>query len=171
MITGIGPVTSLGTGKQEFFNKLFAAETNIASIPDNYQENYQFQSQYYVPAPEVKLNSKLKRLDRLMGAAAKLTVKGAELALLDAGVSMQEAGKYYDLQDIENCGVIMGIGFSNLEEAFTSYQAHNSSEEEKAGQYSRMIIPKMMPNSVASWLSIIYNLEELNHTINAVCAS
>ncbi len=172
VITGVGPVTSLGVGKQELMTNLFAGQTNICQLPEGYEQNYEFNSKHYVPAPEIaSLEFGGQWLSRVMGPAAQISASGAKLALLDAGVTIKEAGKYYRIEGLEDCGVILGIGFSNLEEAFTSYQAHVSSEGENTGKYSRMIIPKMMPNSISSWLSIIYNLSEINYTVNAACAS
>jgi 3-oxoacyl-[acyl-carrier-protein] synthase II len=38
-------------------------------------------------------------------------------------------------------------------------------------RYNRMAVPMLMPNSVASWVSITYGLKGTSYTVNAACAS
>lgn len=170
VITGIGPVSSIGIGKEEFFENIISHKMNVSHVPNEYNKNYKFKSEYYVPMPifslcEFEFSS---ILEKMLSQSSKLAVVGAKLALMDAGFSIKK-DKYFYIENIEDIGVIVGTGFSNLEVAFDSYKAHLNIEEKN--KYNRMIIPMMMTNASSSWISILFEIKGFNYTINAACAS
>ena len=55
VITGIGPITSLGVGREKFWSNMLKGEINVRPIPDLFERNYTFRSRFYVPFPEVSL--------------------------------------------------------------------------------------------------------------------
>lgn len=170
VITGIGPVSSIGIGKEEFFQNILYSKMNILTIPDEYNKHYKFKSKHYVPMPLLSLSDFgfSSVLEKVMPESAKLAAVCAKLALLDAGFSL-EKDKYFSIEEFNDIGVIVGTGFSNLETAFNSYKAHINIGENKS--YNRMIIPMMMTNASSSWISILFGIKGFNYTINTACAS
>jgi 3-oxoacyl-[acyl-carrier-protein] synthase II len=181
VITGIGPVSSLGIGKTDFFEKLYLKESCIVPIPEKFLEHYNFRSRFLVPRPEFDLSDYgiPGMYNTAMQAEDKMAVLGAFLAFEDAGFKLNAGRKKISVEGIpEETSVIMGTGFSGLENAFNSFSAHANgpdsdckSPEGKKQRFQRMIIPMMMPNSVSAWISILFGLQGSSHTLNASCAS
>lgn len=180
VITGIGPVTSLGTGKEEFFNNLLIGKSNISEIPKEYKDSYSFKSLYYTPAPQIQLKEYQlpSSIEKAMGDGAKIALAAASLALKDADFDVKPSDKYFSVGQLEYADIIIGVGLSSLETAFNSNIAHVFSKDKDSLEkhqldsvYNRMVIPITMPNSIASWISILFNIKGASFTMNASCAS
>ncbi len=181
VITGIGPVTSIGIGKEDFINNLWDSKPKIKQIPEDFETNYKFKSRYYIPFPEFKLVDYgfISRHENIMRPEDKIAFLATGLALEDAGFDIRKADNLYEAESLSNAGAIIGIGFPNMQTAFDSYFANIIKNDEKKPaalrnhkiRYNRMIVPMMMPNSVVAWVSIAFGLKGFSHTINASCAS
>lgn len=190
VITGLGPATAIGIGKKEFSAGIYGLKTCIAEIPSNYEQNYTFKSRYFVPKPEFALTGLgiHKSVTGMMEESSRLSVLCAKLALEDAGFQISKAEKYMQVEGLENCGIIIGTGMSSLQTALESYTAHmagadksTSESESESGsgsnlnpnqpRYNRMVIPMLMTNSPAAWISILFGLKGFSYTLNAACAS
>lgn len=193
VITGIGPAAATGVGKEDFFTSLLHMKTNISQIPPCFAEKYSFKSRYYVPRPEFSLGDGgiHKSIENMMEEATKLAVLCARLALADAGFTIEKNNKYFQVDGLDECSIILGVGMSSLQTALESYAVHiaqcyevkedykeYSNEERKETQvfkgkkrYNRMVIPMLMPNAASAWISILYGLKGFNYTVNAACAS
>ncbi|TYQ14565.1 UNVERIFIED_CONTAM: 3-oxoacyl-[acyl-carrier-protein] synthase II [Acetivibrio alkalicellulosi] len=180
VITGIGPVTSIGIGKEEFFNNLLSQKHNICEIPKEYKDMYNFKSLYYTPAPKVDLKDYglPSSLEKAMGDAAKIAVVAASLAIDDAGLDVQPSDKYFNVNQLECADIIIGLGLNSIQAAYSSNIAHVFAKDKSIldkyhldTRYNRMLVPISMPNSISSWISVLYNIKGTNFTVNASCAS
>lgn len=173
VITGIGPATALGIGKKDFSDNIFAMNTCIREIPESYEENYRFKSRYFVPKPQVSLTDLglPKSLEGMMEEVAKLFVLCTKLALDDAGLQVRPGEKYWQVEGLANCPAIIGLGMSSLQTAFDSYTAHIDGQSPGLPRFNRMVIPMLMTNSPAAWISILFGLKGCSYTLNASCAS
>ncbi len=169
VITGIGPVTAIGTGKDEFWSNLLAGNANIREIPPGFSEHYPFRSRFYVPFPEVKPEEYgiPGKYGILMESSTKAAVVAARLALEDAGFSWPEEKMDLGLDPLR-CRIILGTGICCLKAGFEAHAAHALNP---ALRYNRMVIPMIMPDSASSWISILWGITGANYTINASCAS
>ncbi len=179
VITGIGPITSIGIGKDEFWKYLLEKRTNISRIPEQFEKNYNFKSKFYVPFPRFFMQDFgiPSKYNALMEETSKLSVIGTNLALKDAGLNMNE-NKVTDQKYIKDSVILLGIGICNLKVCFHSFVSHIFydkpellKENEIFSGFNRMVIPRMMPNSASSWVSILFGINGPNFTINASCAS
>ncbi len=181
VITGIGPVTSIGVGKDDFFDAVLKNHMNIKEIPEDFEIGYRFKSRYYSPHPNVDLDGYdfPQYYNKVTQGEDKLSLIAANLALKDAGFVLDKREKGFIIPELKSCGTIVGIGISSLETGFHSYLAHiikDKSEipealKEAKIRYSRMVVPMLMPNSIASWISITYGLKGTSYTVNSACAS
>ncbi|MFC1806868.1 beta-ketoacyl-[acyl-carrier-protein] synthase family protein [Candidatus Omnitrophota bacterium] len=181
VITGIGPVSSIGIGKDDFFDSILNNRMCIKEIPEDFEIGYTFKSRYYNPHPAVELEGYgfPQYYSKVTQGEDKLSLIAASLALKDAGLKVVKNENNFSINGINGCGVIVGIGISSLETGFHSYLAHiikDKSEIPKALdnikiRYNRMVVPMLMPNSISSWISITYGLKGTSYTINAACAS
>jgi len=188
VITGIGPATAIGIGKAEFSAGIFGLKTCIAEIPSSYEQNYTFKSRHFVPKPKFALTDLgiPKSVEAMMEEASKLSVLCAKLALEDAGFQLSKNEKHMQVEGLEDCGIIIGTGMSSLQTALESYTAHMSGADKAAyasgvergsdpnhsqARFNRMVIPMLMTNSPAAWISILFGLKGFSYTLNAACAS
>ncbi|EHQ89273.1 beta-ketoacyl-[acyl-carrier-protein] synthase family protein [Desulfosporosinus youngiae] len=176
VITGLGPAAALGIGKKDFSEGVYGLKTCLAEIPKSYEQTYKFKSRYFVPRPKFSLTDIgfHKSVEGMMEEASRLSVLCTKLALEDAGFQIGSGENYKQVEGMENCGTIIGIGMSSLQTAFDSYTAHIAETEEGSNpkpRFNRMVIPMLMTNSPAAWISILFGLKGLSYTINASCAS
>ncbi len=178
VITGVGPATAVGIGKKDFSAAIYGLKTCIKEIPQCYQQNYTFKSRYYVPKPDFSLTEIgiHKSVEGMMEEASRLSVLCAKLALEDAGFPIKNSEKYLQVEGLKNCGIVIGIGMSSLQTALESYTAHISGTEgcdpnQNKPRYNRMVIPMLMTNSPAAWISILFGIKGFSYTVNASCAS
>jgi 3-oxoacyl-[acyl-carrier-protein] synthase II len=173
VITGIGPVTSGGSGCAAFEQFLWAGKPVAARrIPACYERHYAFRSKYYAPLPQVDMaRAGIEAAwAAIMQPADCLAVAGARQALDDGGFSDRSA--------IAQCDCIIGTGVGGLEPVFSSWLVHNGIRDLSAVglaarriKYNRMIVPQIMTSSTAAWVSICCGLRGASCTISASCAS
>lgn len=172
VITGIGPATAIGIGKKDFTTGIYGLKTRIAEIPESFEQNYKFKSRYFVPKPEFALTDLgiHKSIEGMMEETTRLSVLCTWLALDDAGIKIKNGEKYMQAVGLENCGIVIGIGMNSLQTALESYAAHMAGTE-GPGRFNRMVIPMLMTNSPAAWISILFGIRGFSYTVNAACAS
>jgi 3-oxoacyl-[acyl-carrier-protein] synthase II len=194
VITGLGPATAIGIGKKDFSAGLYGLKTCIVGIPSSYEQNYTFKSRYFVPKPEFALTDLgiHQSVEGMMEESSRLSVLCTKLALEDAGFQISNAEKYLQVEGLENCGIIIGIGMSSLQTALESYTAHIAGTDKSASEsdcrsgsgsnlnpnpnpnkprFNRMVIPMLMTNAPTAWMSILFGLKGFSYTLNTACAS
>lgn len=179
VITGIGPVTSIGIGREAFWKNLLDNQANICSIPDQFESGYQFKSKYYVPFPEFTLEEFgfPSRMNILMEETSKLAVIGTKLAYEDAGIPLlREEEK--DIGAAERTAVILGNGICSIKAGFEAFATHAQYDNQEllkkynyGPRFNRMVIPAVMPDSPACWVSIHFGIHGETFTLNTSCAS
>lgn len=179
-ITGVGPVCSAGSGKNRFFENVNELKRNALQIPSLYEKNYKFNSKFYIPEPQVDL---LKfgienKTVRLMDSASKMAVHAALLAILDSGLKLSKADKYFSMDISSQIPVIMGIGISNLKSAFDAHEAvifegakDITRDFGLCDEFPFITAFQVMANAPSAWISILFGLKSESFTINASCAS
>jgi len=152
-ITGIGVVSPIGIGKEEFLLSLKGGKSGIDEIKEfdtHFSSSKKggmirsFHPKDFIPA------SKIRRLDR----ASQFAIAASKLALADAGFAVT--------RDNSRIGVVLGSGFCGL----------SSSEEFHRGQVLKgfldlnpMLFPNTVPNAPSSYVSIELGIEGVNSTL------
>jgi len=180
VITGIGPVSSHGFGKDCFFENILNRVNKAERIPELFEENHRFKSHYYVPFTTFSLTdfNIPGYYEKLLQPEDRMAIAATKLALEDADFSLQvDKNKFYN-EYLESASIVMGTGFTGLETAFHSYLSHlNIPDISHTGslknklRFNRMIIPAMMNNSTSAWISIIFGISGTAFNMNASCAS
>jgi len=161
MITGIGPIGQWGNDKESLMDCLMEQQNLAQPIPESFCKHYEYTSKFYIPFPDVELPDIGRRYKRILADEDKLAIAATTTALEDA-----------ELVNAKNAAVILGTGFSGLENSFKSHVAHITPKGEKSiNRYNRFIIPMTMPNSIAAWVSILFGFQGESYTVNASCAS
>ncbi len=153
-ITGIGVVSPIGIGKEEFFSSLKSGRSGIEEIKEfdtHFSRSKKggmvrsFHPKDFIPA------SKIRRLDR----ASQFAIAAAKLALADAQFSVTQ-------ENSSRVGIVLGSGFCGL----------SSSEEFHRGQVLKgfldlnpMLFPNTVPNAPSSYVSIELGIQGVNSTL------
>ncbi len=153
-ITGIGVVSPIGIGKEEFFVSLKEGRSGIAEIKDFDTLTSQSKKAGSVRSFEPRdfiLASKLRRLDR----ASQFAIAASKMALADAQFSVTH-------ENSARVGIALGSGFCGL----------SSSEEFHRGQVLKdfldlnpIVFPNTVPNAASSNASIELGMQGVNATL------
>ncbi|HAU5187974.1 TPA: beta-ketoacyl-ACP synthase II [Clostridioides difficile] len=160
VITGIGCVTPLGTGREEFWSNIKAGVSGIDKITNFDASTYQTQIAGEVKNfhPEEYISKKeLKRLDKF----AQFAVVSAKLAVEDANLDL-------DKVDRERFGVIIGSGIGGVEAIETQ---HKILLEKGNKRVSSLFVPMMIGNMAAGQVSIFLGAKGPNTNVCTACAS
>ncbi|VIH27895.1 3-oxoacyl-ACP synthase [Clostridioides difficile] len=160
VITGLGCVTPLGTGREEFWRNIKAGVSGIDKITNFDASTYQTQIAGEVKNfhPEEYISKKeLKRLDKF----AQFAVVSAKLAVEDANLDL-------DKVDRERFGVIIGSGIGGVEAIETQ---HKILLEKGNKRVSSLFVPMMIGNMAAGQVSIFLGAKGPNTNVCTACAS
>ncbi len=153
-ITGIGVVSSIGIGKEEFLSSLKSGHSGIEEIKafDTHFSRSKKAGMVQTFHPKDFISaSKIRRLDR----ASQFAIAASKLALADAQFSITQ-------ENSSRVGVVLGSGFCGL----------SSSEEFHRGQVLKgfldlnpMLFPNTVPNAASSHASIELGIRGVNSTL------
>ena len=160
VITGLGPITPVGIGKEKFWNSLVEGVSGISYIT-------RFDTKDYTSkiAGEVKdfqpENFIDKREARKMDRFTQFAVAGAKLAIEDSGLDIEKI-------DTKRVGVILGSGIGGIE---TLEKEHTKLMERGPKRISPFFIPMMISNMAPGQISMIFGFKGPSFTITTACAS
>lgn len=162
VITGVGPVTSIGSGKQDFWDALSAGRDGFGPItlcdasssPSKVASEVKyFRLEHYV--------DRGRALSRHLPRAVQFGLAASELALRDAGLH----GK--DALDPDRCGVYVGTSAGNPGETFAAHKKWLSGDYRVPPELTF----HLFNHSAACFLSSHFNLRGPIHTTTSGCNS
>jgi len=180
VITGIGPVTSVGTGVDPFFREVWAGRLQMQPVPERFTRSSALQSRFYVPLPLISLadNGLDIAQESLMQPEDKMVILATKLALEDAGFACVNKEGGVCVEELGEGSMTLGTGLTGMQTAFESYLSHTMNRDllkaalpDRKLIFSRMVVPRTMPDSPAAWASIKFGLTGPCLTLNASCAS
>lgn len=157
-VTGIGPVTPVATGIEEFWNALLAGRSGVSPIT-NFDatelpvkiagEIKDFQPTDWIGAKEAR------RMDR----AVHFAVAAAKLAWQDAGEPSVAN---------ERTGVMFSTGIGGLQSLLAQ---HKVFLEKGPDRVSPFMVPMLMPNAAAGQVAMAFGFTGPNECITTACAA
>lgn len=160
VITGIGVISPIGTGKQEYLDGLKEGRSGVDYITRFDTENFDTKI-----AAEVKNFDPTQYIDkkesRRMDRFTQYAVAASKMAVEDASL---------DVNSIDNnrFGVCIGSGIGGME---TFEAQHDLLKEKGPRRVSPFMIPMMISNIASGNISIAFNAKGPNTTIVTACAS
>lgn len=160
VVTGLGPVTPVGTGKDEFWASLVAGKSGVGHITQFDTTDFKV-----TIAAEVKDfdfakygdKKESKRMDRV----TQFAVAAAKLALEDARLDMSQ-------EDALRCGVCVGSGIGGIN---TFLEQAIKFHEKGAAKISPFFVPMDIPNMSAGQIAISFGFKGPNTAIVTACAT
>lgn len=161
VVTGVGIVSSLGMGKDLFWENILAGKSGISRVTmiDEKFQSYckiagqikDFDSKQYMEPKQAK------RMDRFI----QFAVAASKLAVADAGIDMSK-------EDPDRVGVVVGSaagGFDTIEKNFKILI------EKGPDRVSPFTVPMLIVNMAAGWVSMLHNARGPNSCTVTACAT
>lgn len=160
VITGLGVVSPVGTGKDVFWESLMQGKSGIGPITRFDASDYatkvagevkDFDYTLYIDKKEGK------RMDRF----AHFAIAASKLAIEDAKLDL-------DKENRDRIGTCIGSGIGGVE---TLHEQYKTLFEKGPGRVSPFFVPMMIANMAAGQVSITFGLNGPNTAIVTACAS
>jgi len=160
VITGLGPITPIGKGKEEFWHALREGENGIDVITSFDASKFStriaaevknFDPGLYIGAKEIR------HMDRFV----QFAVVGAIFAIKDAGIEFEK-------EDPERIGVLIGSGIGGIA---TLEREHNVLREKGTDRISPFLIPMLIVNMASGCVSIFFKVKGPNNAVATACAT
>lgn len=161
VVTGIGVVTPIGTGKEAFWQGLIVGRSGVGRVDDliDLQEVGAKIGAYNRDFDPLRFMDK-KRVRRL-GRSSQMALVAAKLALEESRLDLNSA-------NLDRMGVVIGTGIGNIEALTENYDILL---QKGAGRVSPFFVPMFMPNAVVGEISIEWGLRGPNYGTVSACAS
>lgn len=160
VVTGMGCVTPIGIGREEFWKNLLEGKSGISLITGFDTTEYGCKI-----AGEIKdfdMDPFLDRKEyRRMDKFTQFAVAAGKLAVKDAGIDVEKV-------DSDSFGVILGSGIGGMK---TLEDQHTILMERGPKRISPNFIPMMISNIATGHLSILFNAMGPSMTTVTACAS
>ena len=160
VITGLGPVTPVGIGKNKFWESLIQGKCGIDRISYFDTENYPTKIAAEVKNFDYTNYISVKEANR-MDKSTQFSVVAAMLALEDSKLKITEKDSY-------SVGVITGSGIGGIG---TLEKQHKILLEKGPGRVSPFFVPMMISNISAGEIAIKIGAKGPNEVITTACAS
>ena len=168
VITGIGPVTPIGIGKDIFWDSLKSGKSGINKIKDSESPEWQaidvriggevkdFLLEKYFPDPKL-----LKTLNKDMDRVTQFAVTAAKLAIDDSTIDFSKL-------NTERVSTFVGTGIGGIQTTCSDQMALFTGGQKKVGVRS---IIRLMPNAPSGYIGILWGLKGRAKNDSTACAS
>ena len=185
VVTGVGPVSSIGVGKTDFWDSVQKGERHFRTVDFHDVDIDQYRSRVCSPIDDFRLNDldidgytyAPKELKRA-GKATKYSILGSYLALKDAGYKIQpvngreEGGsQHFTVDHVEpsRAGVLFGQAIANKD---IEYPEHIKFVQNRGPvRLKPFTLPQSNPNVGASTVAEFFCMKGMGLTIGTACAS
>lgn len=165
VVTGLGVVSSVGVGKDEFWKSVISGKSGITKV--SFFDTKEFRCHY---AGEIKQFQPQEYISKrrlpFLGRTSQLTITAATLAFKDAKLLKGQAPEFRGLSPKET-GIIMGttMGERPLEESIDTWV------REGYAKISKSNILQSQANNISTNLGIYFKITGINYLIPTACAA
>ncbi len=160
VITGIGVISPIGTGVENFWNALMAGKSGAARVTQVDVSSYACQIAAEVKdfKPEDYIDrKKMRRMDRF----TQFAVAATKLAMDDAAL---DASK----ENLARVGVIVGSGIGGLRTMEDEFETLLTKGPKRVSPF---LIPKLIVNMAAGEIAIQHGFLGPNYSVTSACAT
>src|SRR3989344_7999554 len=160
VVTGVGVVTPIGNNKNDFWNALIQGKSGVDRItsfdPHQFNSRIAGEIKQYNPTDSIPLKES-KRMEKF----SQFAVTAATEAIRDAGIDMNKENPF-------EVGVVVGSGIGSLRIVEETHSIYLTKGPEK---FSPFMIPLLIINMAAGWISILLGLKGPNLAVVTACAT
>jgi len=160
VVTGLGMVTPLGVGKDEFYRRLFAGDCAVDTLQafDTQALTSHLAAEVRDFAPRDFISVKnLRRMDR----TSLMTTASARLALSDAGITVHEGNR-------DRIGILLGTAFGATD---VTVQFADTLLSAGPSSVNPILVPNTVMNAPAGHASIELGFRGVNTTVTHFAVS
>ncbi len=160
VVTGVGLLSSVGTGTEENWRAICAGVSGIESI-----------TQFDASAFTCRIAGEVKNFDPLRYVEKKDVKKMGrfiQFAMAASEFAVQSAGLQIAQEDAEKLGVYIGSGIGGFE---VIEREHRTLLEKGPGRVSPFFIPSCIVNLASGYVSIRYNAQGPNSATATACTT
>jgi 3-oxoacyl-[acyl-carrier-protein] synthase II len=160
VITGLGAITPVGSGKEEFWNSIVSGKSGVGYV-----------TKFDTKDHDVKIAAEVKDFDpteymgkkdaKRMDLFSQYAIAATKQALEDSGIDLEKV-------DLDRAGTIIGSGIGGVS---TLESEKEKMDEKGPGRISPLFIPMMISNMAAGQVSMAFGLKGSSMTITTACAS
>jgi 3-oxoacyl-(acyl-carrier-protein) synthase len=158
-ITGLGVVSPVGSGAQNFFDRLVQGHSGVTRLPEDF--NPRLRNRVVAPvsfdATAHFGAARLRMLDRV-----------SQFALVAATEAIVDAGSLFERDDRDTTGVFVGTGMGGAQSTDDGYHTAYEERSDRVKPYSVLMA---MNNAAAAWIGIDHHLLGPNLTYSTACSS
>ncbi len=175
VVTGIGPVTPVGIGKEPYWESLIHGKTAFKRIffPD--RDMSQYRCQIGAPLEAFDLFQYIPRTKHTkhIGRTSQFAIAGTYLALKDAGFELEinhEDKGQYQLKGVDSfqIGVILGVGVEAMD-LMEHYHERFLSRGPRG--ISPFALPNIYLSAITSHITEFFTLRGTSFAVSTACAS
>lgn len=160
VITGMGVVSSLGNGTEEFWNSLKEGKCGISEVTKFDVSN--------MTTKVAAMVEDFKPTDFIDRKEAKRMDRYTQFAMAAAKMAVESSGLDLEKIDQNKFGVIVGSGIGGIE---TLEAQHEVFLNRGPGRVSPFFIPMMIANMAAGRIAIQYGAKGFNECVITACAT
>jgi len=163
VITGIGCVSPIGVGREQFWQSVREGRSGVGPI-----------TRFDASDLPVRIAGEVKDFDpdqfippkdrQHVSHAVAFAIAAADLTFSDAGLKPKEMS----LEERRDIGIVLGSGGASLSFIEKQYRYYFANEAKKASVYT---IPTATPGSLPSELSMSFGLKGFSHLVSTGCTS
>ena len=161
VVTGLGVLTSIGIGVDEFWKALQAGKNGVGLITrfdtTNFDTKFAFEVKNFNPDDFIDRKAS-KRMDRF----TQYAMATAKMAVEDSQINLEKT-------DLEKFGVIFGSGIGGMTTLEQQHWAYFESKSPR--KLSPFFVTMMISDIAAGQISIKYGLKGPNYATTSACAT
>ncbi|MBJ7446294.1 MAG: beta-ketoacyl-ACP synthase I [Brevundimonas sp.] len=165
VVTGLGIVSSIGTGQDEVAASLREAKSGIKAAPDHIQHG--FRSQVWAP-PSLGVTAEdwAPHVDR---RAARFLANGTAWGHIAFEEALKDSGLTADEIKSDRIGLIVGEGGPSTQVILQA--AATTVEKNSPKRIGPFAVPKAMASGPSAVLATWFQLKGINYSISSACAT
>lgn len=160
VVTGLGAITPIGIGVENFWEALIAGKSGIDRITHFDASDYATQI-----AGEVKGFDPKEYMDR---KEAKRMDRATQFAIAAAKMAIEDSGLDLDAEDRNRIGTVIGTGIGGIE---TLHDQYSTLFQKGPNRISPFFVPMMIANMPAGQTSITFGLKGPCSCVVTACAT
>jgi len=182
VITGVGPVTPVGIGKEAYWESLIHGRSSFRQIAFPDKDMSQYRCKIGAPIEGFDLTDYVERskLSKHLGKTSRFAIAATRLALKDAGIDLEkddeekeESHKYtgvYHLKELDSfqIGVILGVGVEAMD-LLEHFHARFLSKGPKG--ISPFALPNIYLSAITSHVAQYFTIRGTSYAVSTACAS
>ena len=182
VITGAGPVTPVGIGKEAYWESLIKGKSSFQrfSFPDRDMSSYRCQIRSPIEGFELSQYVNPTKHSKRLGRTSQFAIAATRLALMDAGIEIEEKKEEnpdrhqptgeYQLKKLDpfQIGVILGVGVEAMDllEHF-----HERFLSRGVRSLSPFGLPNIYLSAITSHVTEYFTLRGTSYAVSTACAS